>query len=303
MFPFCKLVQICLSLIPGDRLEPSPILLDVADFDLINTFPVVVIFWSVASQSRALHRNPLFSEELGVGLHSLAIDILHTLYLGVVARWVVAALWLLVAILGTYGGTEEAKNQQAIEILRCELFSFYGRRYREHPKEKISELSTLTLNMLGTKKRPLLKAKADETKWLMYFCVEMLSKYPSAKTRYTPMLHAGQELVTLVETMKSSGKNVPQPALRKLHDSCQRHLKLCAEAGVPYTPKHHLFVHLVTRTAFMGNPKHYATFLDESLNFKIAQICRSCHRRTLEKRVFWKFGWSFGGLASGVYYI
>jgi len=50
----------------------------------------------------------------------------------------------------------------------------------------------------------------------------------------------------------------------------QRHLDLCDEAGIGKTLKHHL--HLRHRSLRMGNPRHYATFLDESMNHSCAQI-------------------------------
>jgi len=48
------------------------------------------------------------------------------------------------------------------------------------------------------------------------------------------------------------------------------------------------------RSRHQGNPRFYATFLDESLNGNIAKIARSCHRRTWLKRVFVKFHRCFG---------
>ena len=46
---------------------------------------------------------------------------------------------------------------------------------------------------------------------------------------------------------------------------------------------------LTFRIEHMGNPRFYATFLDEHYNGKVAQICRSAHRRNFEKTVFGKF--------------
>jgi hypothetical protein len=45
---------------------------------------------------------------------------------------------------------------------------------------------------------------------------------------------------------------------------------------------------------YMGSPKFYSTFLDESYNGKLAKICAACHRSTWEKTAFAKFGRRYG---------
>ena len=71
-----------LGLEAGDRLEPSDALPDVADFDNLAYFPVSATFWSMAKQTWATHRNPLFDARIGINIDILAVDILHTLSLG-----------------------------------------------------------------------------------------------------------------------------------------------------------------------------------------------------------------------------
>ena len=45
----------------------------------------------------------------------------------------------------------------------------------------------------------------------------------------------------------------------------------------------------------MGNPKYYHVFLDESVNGKIARMCKTSHRRTWHKRVLSKFAARYSG--------
>jgi hypothetical protein len=70
-----------LGLLENDRLEPSPLLSNVAKFEGL-TPPFEVMFWRSANETIAKHRNPLFSVP-GVTISSFAIDALHTLHLGV----------------------------------------------------------------------------------------------------------------------------------------------------------------------------------------------------------------------------
>ena len=83
-----------------------------------------------------------------------------------------------------------------------------------------------------------------------------------------------------------------------MHDAMQTHLALCARTGIPYAPTHHLWIHMWMRSATMGNPRYYTTFLDESCNHQVAKICRSCHRSTFERRCFFKYGIAWGGRGS-----
>eukprot|EP00959_Pyramimonas_sp_CCMP1952_P081749 1707715-Pyramimonas_sp.AAC.1 len=69
------------QLLKGDRLEPTPTLLDTNDFDRITTFPAIVKFWRPSKRERVYHRNPILDESLGIGLHSFSIDELHCMHL------------------------------------------------------------------------------------------------------------------------------------------------------------------------------------------------------------------------------
>ena len=51
-------------------------------------------------------------------------------------------------------------------------------------------------------------------------------------------------------------------------------------------------IHLVLNAAEKGNPRFYATYLNESLNKIFISIAANCHRATFERRLFAKFkGW------------
>eukprot|EP00959_Pyramimonas_sp_CCMP1952_P329455 6897377-Pyramimonas_sp.AAC.1 len=83
----------------GDRVEPSPTLLDSADFDHLSfdKGPVLVKFWRpTPGAERCYHRNPLLDPALGTGMHTFSIDELHCLHLGVFQSWASTVVWLLI---------------------------------------------------------------------------------------------------------------------------------------------------------------------------------------------------------------
>ena len=54
----------------------------------------MAVFWRVARESIATHRNPLFGIP-GFTVDRLLPDLLHVVYLGVAQNWVVASMWAL----------------------------------------------------------------------------------------------------------------------------------------------------------------------------------------------------------------
>jgi len=86
-----------LGLRKDDRLEPHWLLMDVADFGTnIREFPTTVLFWRPLMNSICTHRCPLFDAALGITpKRSIALDLLHTLHLGVMLVWCNIALGML----------------------------------------------------------------------------------------------------------------------------------------------------------------------------------------------------------------
>ena len=114
--------------------------------------------------------------------------------------------------------------------------------------------------MLGLKGSQTLKTKAAETgvlvPWALQFCRDH-----EASISFGPELRvAGESLVRYVELLKEQPLEVPANVCHELMGCCVRHLMMIGRAAVGYVPKHHLWVHLVKRIPWMGNPRFYATF-------------------------------------------
>ena len=73
-----------LGLLKGDRLEPWDGCTDISDFERIADFPARALFWRKSKERMAHHRNPIFSDDIGITPgKSCALDWLHILSLGV----------------------------------------------------------------------------------------------------------------------------------------------------------------------------------------------------------------------------
>ena len=116
------------ALMQRDRLEPKKLLPNVAHFERVETFPVVVLFWRRMMETRARHRNPIFSDVLGTSpSRSLANDTLHTLHLGVIQYFICHVFWLCIQFdVYELGGNEETRLVMTVMALRSDIFKFFS---------------------------------------------------------------------------------------------------------------------------------------------------------------------------------
>lgn len=141
-----------LGLRAGDRLEPCESLPDVGDFEHISVFPARVQFWRPSQASIVHHRCPLWQPEFGLTpARSIAIDLLHSYYLGPLQVWARESFWMLLecGIWKSAGHTDKENMVMAVSVLQRELFSFYAEAATTNPGEDLSRLAALTPKMLG----------------------------------------------------------------------------------------------------------------------------------------------------------
>ena len=229
-----------LRLRENDRLEPSQSLPDVAAFDdLCSEQPhrrVRVCFWRRSQETLCLHRFPLWDEDLGITPgRVLCLDLLHTLYLGVMLNFCRLLLWklLLSGRWGMTAGTGHEALIVAVMCLRHELFSWYTSRRRSHPQENLTELSDLVPNMFGSMADPQLKTKAAETYGVLVFLADNMDKYVESfgadARRYK---EAAGLLLRYVEICKSHAANFPEAVLQDSFGKLTFAFLFCAVAPV-----------------------------------------------------------------------
>lgn len=273
----------------GDRLEPSRSLMDVGEFESLRApFPTVV-FWRRAAETRMRHRNPIFSQTIGVSIDNIAIDLLHTIYLGVCldfgARCVWACFGADIYRIGPGKTTEEIESMSLMR-LRTDLLQFYKDFHKENPDTCITQVEDITAGMFGSKAKPMLKLKGLEAKGFVFFLVPFLKRFSSELGAAAgPLIAAGEALLNMFSVFSDCGIVLPTQAVQKLHDSGKRFLFMAKAGGVALKPKAHLLLHLIARARVQGNPSWYATMADEGNNAVLAGIARCAHRSVWEARV------------------
>lgn len=198
-----------LSLKAGDRLEPSLSVPDIGQVESATSFPLELTFWRTPCQKSVLHRMPLFNGRLGISTDSFALDLLHTLHLGIMNRYVCCCIWSFFAadiwhVRAAGAATTEAEATQLNVLrLRADLWDWYRARQRSHPSENLTRLEDITPGMLGSAAAPLLKAKGAETKGLLFYVVGRLGQHATNVERGMVLKAAGEELIKFLELIDS----------------------------------------------------------------------------------------------------
>ena len=166
-----------LGLLAGDRLEPSHLLPNVSELELLVP-PFMVLFWRQSNETITRRRHPLFNV-LGVTSQSLSSDVLHMLHLGTFKAYCCASIWHLINadVFDTAATNAETRQALTVQRLRHELFAWYKHERETRPLVSLYERSDLTPTMLGTSSDPHLATKAAETGTLVDFCVAMMASY------------------------------------------------------------------------------------------------------------------------------
>eukprot|EP00974_Lingulodinium_polyedra_P048950 4704246-Lingulodinium_polyedra.AAC.1 len=90
---------------------------------------------------------------------------MHTIYLGVLNTLVSVVFWALIgANVFSIQGTEEEVLIESVMQIRTRLFGYYARSRDASPQTPLTQLDNLTPGMLGSSRRPVLSAKAVESK-------------------------------------------------------------------------------------------------------------------------------------------
>ena len=276
-----------LNLLKGDRLEPSKSLQAVGQFESISEFLLTVIFWRPSEDTRTRHRNPIMVAD-GLTLTHFVVDLLHAVHLGIAQDFCGAVFWhCITSGLFVTGRSPSETAQISVQHLRSLLWSWYSNASKELVGAEITRLEDLTVSMLGTAASPACKTKGAETRWLIPFCVHLLSEYKDPLgQRGKTLARVGRALLDLVEEWQVAPRRLLAPNLQRMSDAMLTLLRFWTEASLPKKPKLHLVSHLVSNSALSGNPSFHALWLDESLSRTLANICKAAHTSVWEYRVF-----------------
>lgn len=130
-----------------DRLEPSKVLWDVANFERLLC-PFTVTFFRCVKDDRLTHSCPLFWIP-GVTIQSWVVDIMHSWHLGDLLSFIAHAIWFIISlgILCPPSHLLETEERHRLSLLRLksDLFEHYKTK-RKDPNFKQSCSEDLCYN-------------------------------------------------------------------------------------------------------------------------------------------------------------
>jgi hypothetical protein len=276
------------GLLKNDRIEPSKCLPDTQQF-ATATLPLEVTFWRQVFDhkgrplNRVLHRNPLLSGRLGIGVMHLCIDLLHTVHLGVYATFLKAVCWSAIeADAFQIGGAQSEVLEMSVRRLLADMQGYY----KAHSIPANQQIRKLTSNMLGSFTRPDFKAKASESGTLIGWAADFADRVKHRLCNGHALSEAGKILVQWKEVQTNAGPTLSAEELRNAVQLAVRHCVIMQHIGQGLLPKHHLWIHLNHHSKINGACRGHSTFLDESLNSTLSACCQSAHKSTWEQSVF-----------------
>ena len=231
---------------------------------------------------------------------SLAPDVLHTINLGVLKSFCMTVIWACISRdVWQVGATHaDARAQLSVQRLRHSLFAWYRNERHRNPDRALYELQDLTLRMLGRATKPQLSTKAAETGTLCEFCAQLVREHQDALGEQGAALaHVGTSLLEVRRILSAKRHRLDVATAQALVDAAKGAAAAREDAGIPFTPKWHLMMHLVCDVAWRGGPQVYATWFDENLNGFLGSLAKRCHRLTWHRSVlaYFKKGVTEGG--------
>ena len=281
-----------LALLKDDRLEPWDGCMDIEQFEKLSQFPAKVMFWRRACEGFTHHRNPMFSESVGLfpGT-SLALDWLHTLSLGIFQTW---CSFALVKLFEEDAWCTASPNMDTRFLLSVTSMSTDLERWiRAQSREgrKLTEVGALKSEMFGTPSKPKFGFKAGETNAFLEYMVERLvpDKLGFLGSDARTIVDAGNCLFELLKLIRLYPKRFPVRAIEAYHRNAKTYLEKMELLLVNPKPKDHMLIEMANGIPFLGSPQLYANWQDEGLNRLLRDVASGAHSSVHDRRILVEF--------------
>ena len=106
---------------------------------------------------------------------------------------------------------------------------------------------------------------------------------PAKQMQFKLLKLAGKAALAFDEILAKHTRQIGDSELLELYDRYNEFVHLSARAGVSTSPKTHLMYHCIQRAFEKGNPRAYATYVDESYNGAIERTWAVSVHRKLEQ--------------------
>ena len=282
----------------GDRLQVAGAVGDVcADVSQLASYPARISMWRQPRESFINSPCPLLDELGCLTLECVVVDLLHTADSGVAQYFAGAAFSLLLKhnVYGVPAGPEALVLKRCAAVLDAKIRDWY----EEPAQRNASRIDFLTVGiLLGSQglARPCSKGKALESRFLFRFACRELALHqerlqavgPAVGFQAQLLAVSGAHLAAAYRVVKEHGPRLPAVACRVLLRAATLTCTYYRAAGFKPAPKHHWLWEMAKWARFTGNPRFYATYVDEDFNQVVAGVARSVHASTFTRSVLKK---------------
>ena len=212
-----------LGLLKGDRLEPTPMFPNTADFDDARPADGEVLelcFWRKSKETRTRHRNPIWGARTRMSPdRSLVVDWLHVLSLGTFLVWVGEFLWGLVDedAFETRGSTEYERIHGTLARLKAGMAAWTSSEESAGREQTLSW--DFSAGMMGKRGTQVHLKGAEGNSMLLYVWDAVLPEVrPRLRdARWNPLLQAGEALVKLLKVLRENKGAIPPRLHQDIH--------------------------------------------------------------------------------------
>ena len=246
----CADDMVFLGLKRGDRLDPSPHLVNPNMFESAEP-PFEAVFWRRHCDNRrrctdwVMHRSPVFDLALGTSpTRTLAIDSLHTVYLGPCLRWTGATLMRIM-----HANPWRVPGHQRLARLELEMLQWFDQEGVPADR-RVRRLTEKMMPAEADDPHPggAMKLKAAEARIVMGFALFSLKSRVEDVSFGHSLLQAGLALAEWFQVTDTPRVRLTVDEYQALVDSSHRLRVYCAKALVEPAPKSHAIAHLSIRT-------------------------------------------------------
>jgi len=280
-----------LNLLAGDRLEPFDGLRDVGDFEKITTFPARVLFWRPSSETLARRRCPLLDRTLNTSpAKILTVDLMHTLYLGVMLAFVRKVVWFfMLKNAWAAGHTVEETVAMSAVAMQQDMRRWLREHAQKNPTDELTPLP-IKRKTFGDPADKGFRAKAAQT-WTMLLYLQHVARARAGLLgpdgqRIAVALDA---LVGMVRVFQKSPPRMPPGDCAAAWEKWKCFVATTVNDAEVQVPKLHLMFHLHADIPWHGNPRMYAVWRDETLNRVLKMACRQVSQQTFDASLLVRF--------------
>jgi hypothetical protein len=208
----------------------------------------------MSKETMTKHRNPMLDpERTGIGIHTIGIDWMHTISLGVSQIVLGHLVWAFItANVFRIPGTAPNVLELTVVRIREALFAFYKAEQREGRNH--TRVQQLSPTMFAERNDPACRLHGSETNGFLFFAKAFLAErgecLGAAAKHYTDAVSA---LCTIVGLITANPRVLSKQDQQTFAGCVAKHMRALRCLGIHTKPKHHFLIEMAGKPLCRNN--------------------------------------------------